>query len=58
MQGFADRDKTEGADDVQDTGKTDWTRIAALRSEQALHTPRHDILDTCWHFALAAPGTS
>lgn len=36
MQRFNDRDTTTGAEDEQRTGKTDWTRVAALSGEQAL----------------------
>lgn len=42
MRGFDDRDKTQGAKDGQRTGKTDWTRIAALTGEQALQNALAD----------------
>ena len=42
MRDFDDRANTEGAVDGKRTGKTDWTRVAALTGEQALQNARAD----------------
>jgi putative transcriptional regulator len=42
MGDFDDSDTTEGAENIQRSGKTDWTRVAALTGEQALQNALAD----------------
>jgi putative transcriptional regulator len=42
MGDFDNSDTTEGAENIQRSGKTDWTRVAALTGEQALQNALAD----------------
>ena len=42
MRDFDDSDKTERAENIRRTSKTDWTRVEALTGEQALQNALAD----------------